>query len=119
VRSHELVIEACPGELRGAPRLLREFGQPVSRCSRPYSELSVRGKSVVEIKHRGPWAEPAASAPWELGAHDARCTTRGAPFESASEFSYPSRYVEDERARSRPMPLVSFTPGRPLVEGRG
>ena len=114
VRQHELLIEPAPAS---CVQRVDYFGNAVSQFTivTPYDELSVIGRSLVDVCIPEPPGAPSDSAPWET-ARDALLYARGAPFQNASEFSYPSPYaaVTPELAA---FARDSFVPGIPLVEG--
>jgi transglutaminase-like putative cysteine protease len=89
VRWHEVEIDPLP-----ATRAQRHdyFGNHVDQFTilTPYDEMRVVGRSVVTITARDP--EAADGAAWET-VRDDLFYRRGAPYESAVEFSYSSPYV--------------------------
>ena len=113
VRHHEILIEPSPASL---VQRVDYFGNAVSQFTilTPYEELSVIGRSVVDVCASEPAPLPGDSAPWEA-VREALVYRRGAPFQGASEFSYASPYaaVTPELAA---FALESFTPKRPVVD---
>jgi transglutaminase-like putative cysteine protease len=112
VRWHELVVEPSPAS---HVQRIDYFGNAVDQFTilTPYDELCVVGRSVVEVAATEAAIAPDAATPWEA-VRDELSYERGAPYEGASEFSYPSPYVATapelaEFARD------SFAAERPLV----
>jgi len=112
VRWHELVIEPAPAS---RAQRVDYFGNAVDQFTilTPYDEMCVVGRSVVAVSATGPPPTIGAAAPWEA-VRDELFYHRGAPYEDAAEFSYPSPYIVTapelaEFARG------SFAPRRPLV----
>ena len=112
VRHHEILIEPSPAS---CVQRVDYFGNAVSQFTilTPYDELSVVGRSVVDVCAAEP-SSPGESAPWEV-VREALLSTRGGSFQSASEFSYASPYaaVTPELAA---FAREAFTPKRPLVD---
>jgi transglutaminase-like putative cysteine protease len=112
VRWHDLTIEPAP-----ASRVQRVdyFGNAVDQFTilTPYDELRVVGRSLVEVIAAEPPLDVDASAPWEM-VRDRLCYRRGAAYESASEFSYPSPYAATATELAG-FARDSFAPERPVV----
>lgn len=113
VRSHELLIEPAPAT---CVQRIDYFGNAVSQFTvlTPYDELSVLGRSVVEVSPPDPSAAPGAGAPWEA-VREALSYDRGARYEEATEFSYASPYAATSPDLAA-FALESFAPGRPLID---
>jgi transglutaminase-like putative cysteine protease len=113
LRWHEVEIEPAP-----ASRVQRidYFGNAVEQFTilTPYVETRVVGRSVVEVAAAEPSIDGAAGAPWET-VRDELLYQRGAPYEGAAEFSYPSPYVATAPELTA-FAHESFTPRRSLVE---
>jgi transglutaminase-like putative cysteine protease len=114
VRWHELVIEPAP-----ASRVQRVdyFGNTVDQFTilTPYDELRVVGRSVVEVTATETSPAIDESAPWET-VRDGLSYHRGAPYENAAEFSYPSQYAVTASGLAE-FARASFVPRRPVVAG--
>jgi transglutaminase-like putative cysteine protease len=112
VLAHELVVEPAP-----ANRAQRTdaFGNTAEHftIATPYDVMRATGRSVVEVFSREDAIDPEASEPWEE-VRDRLLYRRGAPYEDAAQFSYPSPY-----AATAPELMQfadgSFQPDRPLV----
>jgi len=113
VRQHELVIEPAPAS---CVQRVDYFGNAVSQFTilTPYDELSVIGRSLVEVCTPEPPGAPSDSPPWET-VRDALLYARGAPLLDGAEFSFASPYaaVTPELAA---FARESFAPTQPLVE---
>lgn len=108
----ELVIEPAPAS---HVRRVDYFGNTVDQFTilTPYDEVRVIGRSVVEVAAAD--APPAldAAAPWEE-VRDGLLYERGAPYEDAVEFSYPSPYATTAPELAG-FARESFAPQRPLI----
>src|SRR4051794_30444921 len=106
LRSHHVVVDPVPAN---ESKRIDCYGNVEEQFTilTPYSELRVVSHSVVEVSPRDGVVEPEASPAWE----DVRSDDG---FNVASEFRYPSAYVE-------PAPVLAafareaFTDRRPLV----
>ncbi|MFT4241541.1 MAG: transglutaminase family protein [Acidovorax sp.] len=108
--SHTLQIEPKPLQCDVAEDV---FGNTRACFSLPFTHalLHVRAESLLETL--APPAPPPGP-PWEAVRESLRYR-RGAPYESAAEFAFPSPYVprhDDFVAYARP----SFAAGRPLMD---
>jgi transglutaminase-like putative cysteine protease len=112
VRWHELVIEPAPAS---RVQRLDYFGNAVEQFTilTPYDELCVVGRSVVEVTAAGPPLAFDSSAPWER-VRDSLSYHRGAPYEAAAEFSYPSQYAVTAPELAE-FARASFAPHRPAI----
>ena len=112
VRWHEVAIDPAP-----ASRVQRVdyFGNAVDQFTilTPYDEMCVVGRSVVAVKADRPPIAIDAGAPWEA-VRDELFYQRGAPYEGAAEFSYPSPYVATGPELAA-FAHESFAPQRPLI----
>ncbi len=112
VRWHELVIEPAPAS---RVRRVDYFGNAVDQFTilTPYDELRVVGRSVVEVTATETPLAIDESVPWET-VRDELSYHRGAPYENAAEFSYPSQYAVTAPGLAE-FARASFAPRRPLV----
>ena len=112
VRWHELVIEPAPAS---RAQRVDYFGNAVDQFTilTPYDEMCVVGRSVVEVSATGPPPTLDAAAPWEA-VRDELFYHRGAPYEDAAEFSYPSPYIVTAPELAE-FARESFVPHRPLI----
>jgi transglutaminase-like putative cysteine protease len=111
VRWDEVEIDPQP-----ATRVHRHdyFGNHVDQFTilTPYDEMRVVGRSMVAVSEREPIA--ADAPPWET-VRDDLFYRRGAPYESAVEFSYSSPYVATAPELAA-FALESFAGGRSLLD---
>jgi transglutaminase-like putative cysteine protease len=112
VHAHKLVVEPEPAN---CARRIDYFGNTVDQFTilTPYDEMRVLSRSLVEVLPPEVSTDPEASEPWET-VRDTLLYKRGAPYQDAAQFSYPSPYAApdpDLAAFAR----ESFEPGRPLV----
>ena len=112
VRGHELVVEPAPAN---RTRRRDYFGNAVDHFTivTPYKEMWAISRSVVEVSPSSAPIEPDASEAWE-DVRDALLYRRGAAYQDAAQFSYPSPYTPtgpELLAFAR----MSFEPRRPLV----
>jgi transglutaminase-like putative cysteine protease len=112
VRSHQLVIEPTPAS---CVQRIDYFGNAVDQFTilTPYDQLCVIGRSLVAVTATTPALALEDGAPWEA-VRDEFFYERGAPYEGASEFSYPSPYAATAPELAA-FARESFAPGRPLV----
>ena len=116
VRWHELVIEPAPAS---RAQRVDYFGNAVDQFTilTPYDEMCVVGRSVVAVTESGPPPAIDAGTPWEA-VRDELFYHRGAPYEEAAEFSYPSPYVVTAPELAE-FARESFAPHRPTGRGGG
>lgn len=112
VRWHELAINPAPAS---RARRIDYFGNLVDQFTilTPYDALRVVGRSLVEVLGAAPLAPLDASTPWEA-VRDGLVYHRGAPYEEAAAFSYPSPYAVTAPELAE-FARASFAPRRPLV----
>ena len=112
VRWHELVIEPAPAS---RTQRVDYFGNAVDQFTilTPYDEMCVVGRSVVAVSATGPAPTPGATVPWEA-VRDELFYHRGAPYEDAAEFSYPSPYIVTAPELAE-FARRSFVPHRPMI----
>jgi len=112
VRWHDLTIEPAPAS---RAQRVDYFGNAVDQFTilTPYDEMCVVGRSVVAVRATEPSAALDAGAPWET-VRDELFYHRGAPYEDAAEFSYPSPYIVTATELAQ-FARESFIPHRPLV----
>jgi transglutaminase-like putative cysteine protease len=112
VRWHELVIEPAPAS---RAQRVDYFGNAVDQFTilTPYDEMCVVGRSVVAVSATGPAPTLDAAAPWEA-VRDGLFYHRGAPYEAAAEFSYPSPYIITAPELAE-FARQSFVPQRPMI----
>ncbi|VTU31025.1 transglutaminase family protein [Variovorax sp. PBL-E5] len=111
--SHALTIEPAPAQRSESPDVYGN-ARAFFALDSTHDELVVTAESVVETAV--PQLSPAAdrALPWEAVRERFRYA-KGAAFDPACEFVFPSTYVprhEDFAAYARP----SFVPGRPLFD---
>ncbi len=113
VRWHDLTIAPAPAS---HAQRVDYFGNAVDQFTilTPYDELCVVGRSLVKVKAAEKPLDAEASAPWET-VRDELCYQRGATYEHASEFSYPSSYAVTATELAG-FARDSFAPERPVVE---
>ena len=106
VRSHELVVDPRPAD---ETQRVDCFGNLVAQFTilTPYSELRVVSRSLVDVWPSGRLIEPEASPPWDDERGDVS-------YNDASEFRYPSPYIEPAAALAA-FAHEAFTPQRPLL----
>jgi transglutaminase-like putative cysteine protease len=112
VRWHELVIEPAPA---GHVQRIDYFGNGVDQFTilTPYDDMRVIARSVVEVSGTDRSIAGDSDVPWEV-VHDELFYERGAPYEDAAEFSYPSPYAGTAPELAE-FARQSFTPQRPLI----
>jgi transglutaminase-like putative cysteine protease len=112
VRWHELVIEPAPA---GHVQRIDYFGNGVDQFAilTPYDDMRVIARSVVEVSGTDRSVSADIEVPWET-VHDELFYERGAPYEDAAEFSYPSPYAGTAPELAE-FARQSFTPQRPLI----
>ncbi|MEO8259831.1 MAG: transglutaminase family protein [Acidobacteriota bacterium] len=112
VRWHGLAIEPAPAS---RARRVDYFGNAVDQFTilTPYDEMCVVGRSLVAVHATEPTLALDAGVPWEA-VRDELLYHRGAPYDDAAEFSYPSPYIVTAPALAE-YARKSFAPGRPLV----
>jgi transglutaminase-like putative cysteine protease len=113
VHSHDLVID--PPAANCVQRT-DYFGNSVTQFTvlTPYDELSVLGRSVVQVSAAEPGLTPEASLPWEQ-VREALLYRRAAPYQGAAEFSYASPYAIATPALAA-FARESFGADRPLLD---
>jgi len=111
---HELAIEPRPAR---STRRVDYFGNTADQFTMlgPHTALCASGRSLVEVLPARSRIDPELSPAWEE-VRGALLYARGAPFNEATQYAYPSPYVTldpelEEFARG------SFEPGRPLLAG--
>lgn len=111
---HELTIDPAPAAIR---ERIDYFGNHVSEFAilAPYTEMRVLSRSEVELQEPTGEVDPGTSPSWE-SVRESLLYSGDAPFQAASEFSYPSPYAPagaelDAFARERGF----FGPGRPIL----
>lgn len=106
VRSHDIFVDPRPAN---ESRRIDCYGNVEDQFTilTPYSELRVVSTSLVEVEARLQPVDVEAGPAWEEVAADGS-------YNDASEFRYPSPYVEPDRALAA-FARETFTPGRPLV----
>jgi len=112
VRWHELVIEPAPA---GHVQRIDYFGNGVDQFTilTPYDDMRVIARSVVKVSGTERSVAGDIDVPWEA-VHDELFYERGAPYENAAEFSYPSPYAGTAPELAG-FARQSFTPQRPLI----
>jgi transglutaminase-like putative cysteine protease len=112
VRWHELLIEPAPAS---RAQRIDYYGNAVDQFTilTPYDEMCVVGRSVVAVSATGPSPVLDTGAPWEA-VREELFYHRGAPYEDAAEFSYPSPYIVTAPELAE-FARESFAPHRPLV----
>lgn len=112
VRWHELVIEPAPA---GHVQRVDYFGNGVDQFTilTPYEDMRVVARSVVEVTATDSSLVVDDGESWE-SVHDELFYQRGAPYEEAAEFSYPSPYAVTAPELAE-FARESFLAGRPLV----
>jgi transglutaminase-like putative cysteine protease len=106
VQSHDVLIDPRPAN---DSRRIDCYGNIEDHFTilTPYSELRVVSRSVVDVEPRPASIDPESSPPWE------EVSAAGA-FDEATEFRYPSPYVEPAPALAD-FARQAFTGGRPLL----
>jgi transglutaminase-like putative cysteine protease len=112
VRRHELAVEPA---LANRSQRTDFFGNTVDQFTilTPYHEMRAISRSLVEVVASETAVDPASSEAWET-VRDALLYLRGAAYQDAAQFSFPSPYAgpgPELAAFAR----ESFAPGRPLV----
>jgi len=107
-----LTIDPRPS--RSTPRV-DYFGNAVDQFTvlKPHTELSVWGRSLVEVLPRESRVEPELSPPWERVRETLRYR-QGAPNSAVAEYAYPSPYVTLDSEIAE-FARASFASGRPLL----
>jgi transglutaminase-like putative cysteine protease len=108
--SHSLTVDPIPGQQTESTDV---YGNTRTFFSLQFGHeaLRVQARSLVST---APRAEPQASLPWEQVA-DRMNYHRGAKYDAASEFVFPSPYVPRDGAFIS-YAQASFAKGRPLLE---
>jgi len=111
---HGYALEVEPGPTDQVERT-DYYGNAVTQFAilRRYMALRVRAMSLVEVRASDSSIDPERSPAWEE-VRDGGAFRPGAPLDEATQFRYPSPYVqpgEDLAAFARP----SFGAGRPLL----
>ena len=114
VLEHELIAEPVPAN---RTRRTDYFGNTVDQFTilTPYREMRAISRSVVEVLSPGAPTDPNASEAWEP-VRDMLLYLRGAAYQEAAQFSYPSPYAPAD-PKLAAFARESFQPGRPLVAG--
>ncbi len=109
---HDVAVEPAPAEWR---RRVDYFGNTVDQFSvlGPHTELTVRGRSLVERADAPSPLEPELSPPWEEVRESLRFR-KGATAGEPAQFAFASPYVALDPGL-REFATVSFSPGRPLL----
>jgi len=112
VRRHELTVEPA---LANRSQRTDFFGNTVHQFTilTPYHEMRAISRSLVEVVASETAVDPAASEAWEA-VRDALLYLRGAAYQDAAQFSFPSPYA-GHGPELAAFALESFEPGRPLV----
>jgi transglutaminase-like putative cysteine protease len=111
--SHRLTIEPPPAQCHEVPDVYGNT-RAFFALDATHDSLVVTAESVVDTSVPQPLAEAARALPWEAVRERFRYR-KGAVFDAASEFVFPSPYVprhDDFAAYAR----ASFTPERPAFE---
>jgi transglutaminase-like putative cysteine protease len=92
------------------------FGNVVTQLAilKPYQRLEVIATSLVDVRAAGGTPAPGLSPPWEQ-VRDAARFVPGAPLGPATEFRYPSPFVQPGDALAA-YAFASFSPSRPLLD---
>jgi len=109
---HDLTIDPAPAATR---ERIDYFGNHVTQFAilAPYTELRVLSRSEVELREPAPEVDLGMSPPWET-VRESLLYSGGAPFQAASEFSYPSQYAPAS-AELASFARGCFEPGRPIL----
>src|SRR5580765_5941532 len=112
VRRHELAVEPA---LANRSQRTDFFGNTVDQFTilTPYHEMRAISRSLVEVVPPETAVDPAASEAWEA-VRDALLYLRGAAYQDAAQFSFPSPSAAPGPELAA-FALESFEPGRPLV----
>jgi len=109
---HELTIDPAPAAIR---ERIDYFGNHVSEFAilAPYTEMRVLSRSEVELQETTGEVDLGTSPAWE-SVRESLLYRGGAPFQAASEFSYPSPYAPAD-AELEAFARGCFEPGRPIL----